>query len=282
MSGMNQLSTSERAQVIRSLVEGNSINSTVRMTGISKPTILKLIASFGMACRKFHDERVQNLRTERLQCDEIWAFCYCKKANTPEHLEGLFGYGDCWTWTALDSDSKLMVDWMVGQRDANAAWDFMRTVAPRFRNRIQITTDGLYAYRGAIGYFFGAADRSDYANCVKMYGDQGGERQESKYSPGECVGVEIKVMWGDPDPDHISTSHVERSNLTLRMGMRRYTRLTNGFSKKVENHSFMTTIFMTYYNWCRRHASLSKCTPAMAAGLTDRKWEIEELIDRAY
>jgi IS1 family transposase len=273
---MNQLSTSERAQVIRALVEGNSINSTVRMTGISKLTILKLIAEFGAACQKFHDERVVGLNVNRLQCDEIWAFCYCKKMNVTPEMEGKPGFGDCWTWTAIDSDSKLMVHWMVGQRDGRAAYDFMHGVAPRIGGRVQITTDGLHAYKSAIGICFDVEKRSDYAQCVKLYGDEIGQ---GKYSPGECTGVEVKVCWGDPDPDHISTSHVERSNLTLRMGMRRYTRLTNGFSKKIENHGHMTTIFLTYYNWCRRHMSLTKCTPAMAAGLTDHKWEIEELID---
>lgn len=275
MGGMKVLSTAQRSAVIGALCEGNSINSTVRMTGVSKPTILKLIRDLGTACQRFHDERVVNLKTKRVQCDEIWAFCHCKKANTPEHLEGVFGVGDVWTWTAIDADSKLMLHWMVGERDAGYANEFMRGLAPRLACRIQITTDGLHAYWSAVGNAFDVDSRSDYAVCKKIYADAQGE---GRYSPGECTGVEVKVRWGDPDPRHISTSFVERSNLTMRMGMRRYTRLTNAFSKKVENHIHMTTIFFTFYNWCRVHQTL-RTTPAVAAGLTTRAFSIADLIE---
>jgi IS1 family transposase len=277
---MNKLTNAERVQVITALVEGNSINSIVRMTGISKPTILKILVDFGTAFRKFHDEHVNGLQSKRLQCDGIWAFCYCKKMNIPFAKEWKPGNGDVWTWTALDPDSKLMVDWMCGQRDGGAAYDFMRTLAPRFANRIQITTDGLHAYKNAMGTYFDLNEGCDYAQCIKEYENEPGPKNiaPGKYSPGRCTGMDIKVCWGDPDPEHITTSHVERSNLTIRMGIRRYTRLTNGFSKKIENHGHMTAIFMTYYNWCRRHQSLMKCTPAMAAGLTDHKWDLADLV----
>ncbi|MDB5296425.1 MAG: transposase [Phycisphaerales bacterium] len=268
------MSTAERSAVVAALVEGSSINSTVRMTGVSKPTILKLLADLGRACQEFHDARVTGLRVTRIQCDEIWAFCYAKAKNVPESKLGTFGVGDVWTWTALCPDTKLMAHWAVGMRDTDWSHRFMRGLAPRLSGRIQITTDGHHSYPSAIRNVLNARVETDYAKCVKKYGDV---RGEGKYSPCECTGVDVKVMWGKPDRDHISTSLVERANLTMRMGMRRYTRLTNGFSKKVENHAHMTAIFFTYYNFCRVHQSI-KTTPAVAAGIVDQRWEIADLI----
>lgn len=271
---MKQLSTAKRVQVVALLVEGNSIASIVRLTGISKTTILKLLADIGTACQNYHDAKVRGLQTKRVQCDEIWAFVHCKKMNTPAHLENKFGIGDVWTWTAIDADSKLMIQWTIGRRDADCAHRFVGGLAPRLLNRVQITTDGLGVYKGAIARWFDVETDSDYAQCIKLYDDLG----EGKYSPGCCTGVEIKPTWGNPDPKHISTSFVERSNLTMRMGIRRYTRLTNGHSKKVENHKHMTTLFFMAYNFCRVHMTI-KTTPAIRAGLTDHKWSIEELVD---
>ena len=277
MLGMNKLTTTERAQVIRALVEGNSIASLVRMFGIAKTTILRLIVQFGDVCQKFHDEQVKGLKTARVQMDEVWAFVGAKERNaSPEKKKGL-SWGDAWTWTAIDADSKLMIAWTVGPRHAGTANEIAHDVARRITGRVQVTTDGLHAYWDAIGNAFGADDRSDFAQCVKKYADSYTPGLAGKYSPGECTGVEIKVRWGDPDPDHISTSFVERSNLTVRMGVRRYTRLTNAHSKKIQNHIAMTAIFLTCYNWCRIHQTL-RVTPAMEAGLTSHVWEIEDLL----
>ena len=241
---------------------------------VSKTTILKLIVDLGTACQKFHDESVRNLKTEHVQCDEIWAFCHCKKMNTPKHLQGRVGVGDVWTWTAIDADSKLMIQWTIGIREAWCAHEFMHNIRGRLANRVQISTDGLHVYKGAIANNFDVDTHSSWAQCIKQYDDDG----EGKYSPGRCVGVEIKPMWGNPDRNRCSTSAVERGNLTIRMGMRRYTRLTNGFSKKVENHKHMTALFFVSYNFCRAHMSLNKETPAMAAGLTDHRWSFEDLV----
>jgi IS1 family transposase len=270
---MNQISTETRVRVIAALIEGMGINATSRMTGVCKNTILKLLAQMGNACEAFHDAKVVNLQTKRVQCDEIWAFCHCKKMNTPAHLEGKIGVGDVWTWTAIDADSKLMIEWMIGQRDADCAQRFMKGLAPRLLNRVQITTDGLGVYKAAIGNSFDVDTNSDYAQCIKLYDDLG----EGKYSPGRCTGVEIKPMWGNPEVKFISTSFVERHNLTIRMSNRRFTRLTNGHSKKIENHCHAIALNFVHYNFCRVHQTLKK-TPAMAAGLTDHVWTIDELI----
>jgi IS1 family transposase len=270
---MNKLSNAERVRVISSLVEGNSIASTVRMTGIAKTTILRLITQLNQACVDLHNKRVRNLTTKRIQADEVWAFCYAKAKNVPEDKKGHFGFGDVWTWTAVDADSKLMISWIIGQRHAGCANEIMEDVAWRLKDgKVQVTTDAHHTYASAIGNHLGD---SDYAQLVKVYGTE--KIAPGRYGPPVCVGIEIKPQWGNPDPKHISTSFVERSNLTVRMGLRRYTRLTNGHSKKVENHAAMTTIFFTYYNWCRIHQSL-RVTPAMEAGLTDHVWELDELI----
>jgi IS1 family transposase len=272
MSGMNKSSIEDRVGVIQALVEGNSINSTVRMTGIAKTTILRLIRALGEACQKFHDEMVKGLDSRRVQMDEVWAFVGAKERNaSPEKRAG--GWGDAWTWTAIDADSKMMISWLIGPRHAGSAQQIMHDVAWRLNHRIQLTTDGLHAYWDAAGNAFDC--EVDYAQLIKIYGPD--NSTPTRYSPPRCTGIEIKPRIGDPDPKHVSTSFIERSNLTVRMGMRRYTRLTNAHSKKLENHIAMTTIFFTYYNWCRIHQTL-KVTPAMEAGLTTRLWEIEDLV----
>jgi len=272
---MNKLNTTERVQVIRALVECNSIASTVRMTGIAKTTILRLVKSMGEACQKFHDDRVRGLTTRRIQCDELWAFCQKKAAQVPVGQKGVYGIGDTWTWTAIDADSKLMVTWLVGLRDGRWAKDFMDDVADRLTHRIQLTTDGLKAYLDAVEQAFGGASGVDYAQLIKIYGEP--RQTEARYSPPICLGTEEKHICGAADSRHISTSYVERSNLTVRMGIRRYTRLTNAFSKKIENHIHHTAIYFCYYNWCRIHQTL-RVTPAMEAGLTTKLWEIEDLV----
>jgi IS1 family transposase len=272
-SGMNKLSVKEQATVIRGLVEGNSIASLVRMTGIAKTTILRLIVSFGQRCWDFHCDRVHGLNTQRVQMDEVWAFVGAKAQNTHPAKKLALAWGDAWTWTAIDADSKLMISWLVGDRSQRSAHAIMQDVAPRLNNRVQLTTDGHNAYWSAAGLAF--KNQVDYAQLVKIFGTE--EVRPGKYSPPQCTGIKKEPRIGDPDPVHISTSFAERSNLTVRMGIRRYTRLTNGHSKKIENHIAMTDIFMTCYNWCRQHQTL-RVTPAMEAGLTDHIWEVEELL----
>jgi len=272
---MNKLNTAERVQIIAALVEGNSVNSVCRMTGRSIHTVLKLLVDAGTACKAFHDAKVRNLKTKRLQADEIWNFCYAKEKNVPAEFKGQFGYGDCWTWVGIDADSKLIISYLTtSTRDGGHAHEFMRDIAGRLANRVQVTTDGLNAYWDAVCNVFSC--NVDFAQLIKIYGpDYAGE---GKYSPAECVGIKVKTRTGDPDPAHISTSFVERSNLTMRMNMRRFTRLTNGFSKKVENMQHAVALNFFHYNFCRLHKTL-RVTPAMEAGLTDHVWEIENLVE---
>lgn len=268
---MNCLSTAKRSQVIAALVEGNSINATCRMLGVGKHTVLRLLVDAGCACAAFHDANVRNLRVTRAQCDEVWSFIYAKQKNvTPEQMAK--GAGDCWVWTAIDADTKLIISYMIGDRGASIARDFMEDVAGRIINRIQLTTDGHRVYAEAVEQAFGS--EIDYAMLVKIYGasDEG----ESRYSPATCVGCRTGVLSGNPDPKYISTSYIERQNLSMRMGMRRFTRLTNGFSKKFENHAHQVALYFFHYNFCRVHKSL-RVTPAMEAGLTDHVWSLEEL-----
>ena len=270
---MNQLPMSKRVAVVAALVDGNSIRSTARMTGVSKPTILKLLADLGTECAAFHNATVRNIRTRRIQCDEIWQFCYAKAKNVPQEKRGQFGYGDVWTWTALDADTKLIVSYSIAPRDPMAAWWFMRDLTSRLISRVQLTTDGHLAYLTAVEEAF--ESEIDYAQLVKYYGTprEGAQR----YSPSRFTGSRREVIRGNPDPKHISTSYVERQNLSMRLGMRRFTRLTNAFSKKVENHAHAVSLYFLHYNFARVHGTL-KQTPAMAAGLADHPWTIEEIV----
>lgn len=269
---MNRLGNAKRAQVVRCFVEGNSIRSTVRMTGVAKNTVAKLLCDLGCACAEYHHQNVRGLRVRRLQCDEIWAFVGAKKKNVSPEKE-TEGWGDVWTWTALDADTKLMVSYMVGKRDLGWARDFMSDCADRIVGHPQITTDAHKPYLKAVEEAFGGD--CDYAQLHKIYGAS--TPDESRYSPATCIGCDMKTVSGTPDPKHVSTSHVERNNLTMRMSMRRFTRLTNGFSKKVENHGHAVSLFFMYYNFCRVHQTL-RVTPAMEAGISDRVWTVEELV----
>jgi IS1 family transposase len=270
---MNRLSNERRAQVVAALVEGNSIRATVRMTGVAKNTIAKLLVDLGDACAEYQDGALQNLGTKHVQADEIWSYCYAKQKHIPEEHQGEFGYGDIWTWTALDADSKLMITWLVGERTQEDARAFMRDLASRVAGRIQLTTDALNAYAGAVPEAFG--DDIDFAQQRKEVVP---DYAEHRYSPGIYKVVETKIRSGDPDPWHISTSYVERQNLTMRMGMRRFTRLTNAFSKKVENLAAAVSLHFMHYNFCRVHQTLG-VTPAMAAGVADHTWSVEEVCE---
>jgi IS1 family transposase len=272
---MNRLSTEKRAQVVAALVEGNSIRGTCRLTGVCKDAVLKLVRDFGAACAAHHDATVRGVRSRRVQCDEVWSFCYAKEKNVPVKKEGT-GAGSVWTWAAIDADSKLILSYLCGGRDASWACKFMEDLASRVATRIQITTDGHRAYAEAVEGAFGMD--VDYAMLIKLYGAPS-DQPDTRYSPARCIGIRTGVLSGSPDPQHISTSYVERQNLNLRMGVRRFTRLTNAFSKKFENHCHMVAIYHAYYNFCRVHQTL-RVTPAMEAGLTDHVWSLEELVGR--
>jgi IS1 family transposase len=269
---MNRLDIATQAKVISCLVEGCSIRATVRMTGVALNTIAKLLADIGRACDDYHDANVRSLRVRRLQCDEIWCFIGAKAKNTRIEKKAKFGWGDIWTWVGIDADTKLVVSYMVGNRDGGWAEEFMKDCASRIRNRVQITTDGFKVYLQAVENAFGAD--IDYAMLQKIYGAV--NDGEARYSPAKCIGCDMKVVSGDPDPKHVSTSFVERQNLTMRMHMRRFTRLTNGFSKKLSNHRHSVALHYMFYNYCRVHQTL-KVTPAMEAGLTNHVWSLEEL-----
>jgi IS1 family transposase len=274
---MNRLSAEKREQVIRCLVEGNSIRATVRMTGVAKNTVVKLLVDLGEACSVHQDRSMRNLPCQQVQVDEIWAFVGAKQRNvTVENAEK--GWGDVWTWVALDPDTKLAVSYRVGTRDLEDARAFMQDVAGRLAHRVQLTTDGYRPYLNAVDSAFG--DDVDYAQLIKIYGRTGDDRKPNRrYSPSICLGAEPTVISGSPDKTKISTSHVERQNLTMRMSMRRFTRLTNAFSKKVENLAAAVSLHFAYYNYCRVHQTLGKgVTPAMAAGVTDHVWTLSELI----
>ncbi len=270
---MNKLSTEKRSQVVSALVEGNSIRATVRMTGVSKNTIAKLLVELGEACSDYLDKALVNLNCKRIQCDEIWSFIGAKEKNVPIEKRGQFGVGDIWTWVAMDADTKLIAAWTVGGRDAGTAYGFIQDLANRLTNRVQLTTDGHRAYLSAVEDALGS--NVDYAMLVKLYGND--RESEARYSPAECIGCREVVVSGNPDPNHISTSFIERQNLTMRMSMRRFTRLTNAFSKKLENHIASIAIHYMHYNFCRVHQTL-RVTPAMEAGIADHVWSISELI----
>lgn len=270
---MNKLSTAKRSQVVRCLVKGNSIRATVRMTAVAKNTVVKLLVELGEACSRFQDEALRDLYSEHIQADEIWSFVYAKQKNVPQELRGTFGVGDVWTFTAIDADTKLVFSWLVGPRDLDSATAFMHDVVSRLHNRVQLTTDGHTMYLEAVESAFGA--EVDYGMLQKRYGVP--PEAEHRYSPAECIGTSTEVIQGDPDPKHVSTSYVERQNLTMRMSMRRFTRLTNAFSKKVENLAAAVSLPFMFYNFCRKHQT-TKMTPAMAAGVTDHQWTVEELV----
>ena len=272
MLSMNYLTKDERIRVVAALVEGNSIRSTSRMTGIARNTITKLLVDLGSACMKFHDEHIRNVRVRRLQCDEIWAYVGAKARNVSDKKKEI-GWGDIWTWVGLDADTKLCVSYLVGGRGAEWAMDFMQDCASRIQGRVQITTDGHKAYLEAVESAFGAD--IDYAMLIKIYGSDKGN--DTKYSPPECIDCKPIAISGNPDPKHISTSHVERQNLTMRMSMRRFTRLTNAFSKKVENHAYAVALHFMYCNFVRIHSTL-RVSPAVEAGLADHVWTMDELV----
>lgn len=275
MANMNRLDINRQKQVVAALVEGNSLRATARMTGVARMTIEKLLRDLGTACAKMQDAAFRNLTCKRLELDEIWAFCGSKEKNTKPEKKAQ-GWGDVWTWTAIDADTKLIPSWLVGKRDAECASEFVQDLAARLANRVQITSDGHKSYLIAVESAFGSD--VDYAQLIKIYGKPSIERDaEARYSPPTCIGIKMELVTGNPDVDYVSTSYVERANLTMRMHMRRFTRLTNAFSKKVENHAHAVALHFAYYNFCKIHTTL-RTSPAMAADVTNRLWEIEDLL----
>lgn len=269
---MNRLTTSKRAEIIRCLVEGNSIRSTVRITGAAKNTVTRLLVDLGAACSAYQNKHLRNLTCQRIQVDEIWSFTYAKAKNVPTAKAAPDGAGDTWTWTAICADTKLVPSWLVGGRDGEYALAFIDDLRQRLANRVQLTSDGYKAYLEAVEEAFG--DDVDYAVLQKLYGTA--PEAQTRYSPAKCIGVRSDDITGSPDPKHVSTSYVERQNLTMRMHMRRFTRLTNGFSKKLANHEAAVALHFMHYNFVRIHQSL-RIAPAMAAGVTDRLWSIEDI-----
>lgn len=281
---MNRLSVEQRVRVLAALVDGNSIRATVRMTGAAKGTILKLLAEIGTACAEYQHVTLVNLPCKQVQVDEIWAFVGCKNTNTPKAKRSKGERGDVWTWTAIDADTKLIPAWHVGNRDADSAAPFIANLQSRLANRVQLTSDGHHAYLKAVESSFGWFG-VDYAMLVKIYGPSvEGTRYSRRYSPPVCLGATKEVIMGNPDTSRISTSYVERANLTMRMSMRRFTRLTNAFSKKLENHKHAVALFTMHYNFCRSHMTLAKAnggihtTPAMAAGVATHVWTLAEIV----
>src|SRR3989449_532354 len=280
---MNRLSTEKRAALVAAVVEGSSVRAPARMTDVAFNTVLKFVVDIGTACAAFYDQSMRNLSCRRLQADEIWQFCYAKDKNVPERMRRTHSItkpaceaknlvGSVWTWIAIDADTKLVPMFHVGTRDAWCAWHFMQDLAARLRNRVQLTTDGHHAYLSAVGQTFG--QDIDFAQLIKIYGTV--PEGETRYSPAKCLGARPEVRWGDPDPDHISTSYAERQNLTMRMGMRRFTRLTNAFSKKVENLEHALALHYMHYNFVRIHKT-HRVTPAMEAGVADRLWTVRDV-----
>lgn len=271
---MNKLPSAQRAAILTLLCEGSSLRAITRITGVSLDTVTKLLINAGRTCQAFHDEAVRNVRAKRVQCDEIWSFTYAKQENVETAKAALEAAGDVWTWTALDADSKLIVSWLVGGRDAEYGAAFMQDVAGRLASHVQLTTDGHKAYLDAVEGAFGAD--VGYAQLVKLYGAPS-DSAKGRYSPADCTGIIKKPVTGKPNPAHVSTSYAERQNLTMRMHMRRFTRLTNAFSKKVENHAHAVALHCTFYNYVRIHKTL-RVSPAMAAGLTDRLWDMKDIV----
>ncbi len=272
---MNKKSTQARAQILHLLCEGNSLRSISRLAGISINTVTKLLVEAGEACSAYQHEHLRSLKLNRIQIDEIWSFCYAKAKNVPEEKRGQFGFGDVWTFTCVDAETKLVPAFMVGDRTLCDARKFLEDVQARLAGRVQLTTDGHKMYLQAVEDVFGC--EIDFAQLQKHYAGLEGKNPEARYSPGQCCGTTKERVEGNPDPAHISTSYVERANLTIRMSNRRFTRLTNAFSKKIENHVHGLAIYFMYYNFVRIHKSL-KVTPAMAAGVTERLWEVEDVV----
>lgn len=277
MLGMNKLSRDDRARIISLLVEGMSLRAITRITGASINTVTKLLVDAGRACSEYQDQALRNLTCKRLQVDEIWAFCYAKAKNAPTAKAAPKQAGDLWTFVAIDADTKLVPSWYVGNRDAECARDFLLDLRDRLTGRVQLTSDGHRAYLDTVSDAF--ANEIDYGVLVKHYAAPQPEAEAGRrYSPTPCVGAERRRSIGNPDPTHISTSHIERQNLTMRMNMRRFTRLTNAFTKKAENHVHAVSLHFMYYNFCRIHQTL-RVTPAMAAGVTKKLWEITDIVD---
>jgi IS1 family transposase len=272
---MNRLPGTKRAAILGMLIEGNSLRATSRLADVSINTVTKLLVDLGAACAEYHHSHVRNVRAQRIQCDEIWCFDGAKAKNvTPE--KQVQSWGDTWAWTALDADSKLCVSYRVGGRDGAIAYEFMHDLASRLAHRVELTSDGHRVYLNAVEDAFGS--EIDYAMLIKIYGND--SANDTRYSPPPCIDCKPIGITGNPDPKHISTSFVERQNLTMRIGMRRFTRLTNGFPKKVENHAAMVAIHFMHYNFARMHKTL-RITPAMAAGLADHVWALEEIVSLA-
>jgi IS1 family transposase len=271
--GMKQLTKEQRCAIVRCLVDGVSVRATCRITGFSKNTVQKLTRDLGEAVLEFQDNALRNIKSKRIQCDEVWAFCYAKDKNLPDEMRGAPGVGSIWTWTALDADTKLMISWRLGARDAANANAFMRDIAERTVNRFQLTTDGNVVYLDAVNDHFGPF--IDYAMLQKLYGE---EKAERTYSPAKCLGTRTKTVYGEPDPEHVSTSYVERQNLNIRMQNRRYTRLTNAFSKKADMLAYSVAIMFMYHNFVRVHQTL-RMTPAMAAGVAKQRWTVGDMVD---
>ena len=273
---MNKLPIESRTLILRCLVEGMSIRATARTAEVSKNTVTKLLINTGKACAEYQDKALRDLPCRRIQVDEIWSFIYAKQKNVARARSAPPEAGDVWTWTAICADTKLVPSWRVGDRSGQTAIDFMDDLRPRLANRVQLTSDGHKAYLEAIEGAFGGD--VDYAQLVKIYGSKSGVSSDKRYSPAECTGIRKRRVEGNPDLTHVSTSYVERNNLTMRMSMRRFTRLTNAFSKKIENHPHSVALHFMYYNFCRQHKSLEGISPAMAAGVTERLWDIEDIV----
>jgi IS1 family transposase len=271
---MNRLTLDKRVQIINPLVEGNSLRATARLAGVAFNTVLKLLPEIGKACEDYQRRVLVNLPCKRIQCDQIWSFCYAKEKNVPNDLRGKFGFGDVWTWTAICADTKLVPCWRIGDRNAWHAQHFMYDLASRLANRVQLTTNGHRTYLEAVELAFGT--QIDYAMLVKLYGN-GPQGPETRYSLAECIGSRQIAIIGKPNARHISTSYAERQNLTMRMKMRRFTRLTNAFSKRIDNHRWAIALYFKHYNFCRVHQTLH-VTPAMEAGVSNHVWTIEELV----
>jgi IS1 family transposase len=271
--GMNKLTLAKRVMILSMMVEGSSMRSISRVADVSINTVTKMLVDAGDACLKLHDETVRNVTASRIQADEIWSFCYAKEKNVTAAKAAPGGAGDVWTWTAIDADSKLIVSYFVGDRSGQSAIAMMDDLRSRLANRVQLTTDGHRAYLDAVEGAFGGD--LDYAQLIKLYGASP-ESMKGRYSPADCVGIRKDSIEGSPDMQHVSTSYVERHNLNMRMGMRRYTRLTNAFSKKIENHIYMVALYTMFYNFIRIHKTLN-VSPAMAAGVSDRLWSMEDI-----